>query len=575
MTAPAKQATAATAKAADAKTAPAPSAKAPAATGEEMYAYLARDGGTFKAPLFADESENLAVATVDEETVTLRELTRAIAGSHGGRAETTHAGKKDFAPILDRLIEARLLAREAREMGIAELPEYKTSVEAFRQTAGRELLQAEVVKDIKADPAEVEKLFRQRVREWKVRSVLVAKQEDAKQIQPQVKAGKKFEDVAKQLVAEKKAKGGEESAFIGRAQALPEVLAALEKMKVGEVSAPVKLKDGFAVLKVEDMRYPEDAKIRAEVSQASIARQNKAALKKYYDALVKRYARTDEALLKSVDFEAKKPGIEALKKDKRVIARIEGGKPVTVGDLAEAVAQGFFHGVKTAVEEKRVNRDKMSVFDALLSERIVPLEVKRAGIDATAEYKARVADFENSLLFSKFLEKAVLPELKVSDDQLKKYYAEHKKEFTYPTFYKVESLAFTSLKGAEAAVKQLRGGTDYRWLNANAEGQVKASDRKLGLDGTLAATGLPKDLANLLSGVKKGDYRLYGDDAAQQYYAIHVMDVVGATEQPFEAAKEGINQKLFEDALTSAIKTWAGKLRKASQVKVFLTRIGS
>ena len=123
-------------------------------------------------------------------------------------------------------------------------------------------------------------------------------------------------------------------------------------------------------------------------------------------------------------------------------------------------------------------------------------------------------------------------------------------------------------------MKKLRSGTDYKWLNANADGQIRPADRKLGIEGTLAATGMPKEVATALAGAKKGDYRLHaGPDS--QFYAIHVIDVVGATEQPFEEVRETIAKTLFNDGVTSGVKKWAETLRKARPVKIFITRIGS
>jgi hypothetical protein len=346
-------------------------------------------------------------------------------------------------------------------------------------------------------------------------------------------------------------------------------------MKVGAVSAPVKVQNGFAVMKLEAVRYPEDPKERESATEQALSAAKKVALKKFYDGLVKRYAHTDEALFKRLDFEAAKPGLAALKKDQRVLSRIEGGKPITVAELAASVEQAFFHGVEGAIKEKKVNREKPKIFDGLLSERVVPLEVKRLQLEDTPEFKERFADQETSLLFAKFIEKAVLPTLKMGEPELQRYYSEHKKEYSYPTFYKLESVTFSSLKGAEGAIKQLRGGTDFKWLNANAEGQVKQGDRKLGVEGTLSANGLPKELAALLANAKKDDYRLYADDANKQYYAVHVIDVIGAKEQPFSEVKEKVQQALFQESLTAAVKGWSEKVRGGSQVKIFITRIGS
>ncbi len=563
---------------------PASKAKAPAkgaapasgpADGDGMYAYLTRDGAQVKLPLFGRDSGKVAIAAVENDEIRLEDLLGVLAATHGSLGkDSAAAGSKNFAPILDRLIEARLLAAEAREMGIDELPEVKEQVKAFRQSAGEQILKARVIAGVKADPAEVERNYRSAVRQWKVRSVFFGGELEAKQYGPKLKAPGAFDAVAKQLVADKKAKGGGPGEYLPRSQMLPQVIAALEKLKKGAVSAPLKVENGFAVLKVEEIRYPEDPKARADAQRASLESRQKKALQTYYQELIKRWAKIDWALMKSIDFHAEKPGLEALKKDGRVLASFEGGKPITVGEFTETVMQGFFHGIDRAVKEKKVNKQKDDVFDGLLSQRVLPLQVRADKIEQLPDFERRVADYEMGVLFGKFVEKVIVPKLDVGDAQAKRYYDAHRKDYMYPTFYKVESLAFGTLKDAEDAVKKLRGGTDFKWLNANADGQIKPAQRKLGLDGTIAATTLTPEVAAVLTGSKKGDYRLHAGPESQ-FYAIHVVDVIGATEQPFEEVREAITKQLYNDAVMASAKQWADTLRKARPVKVYLTRIGS
>jgi len=537
---------------------------------EETYAIL-KDGR--RVPLFDDASATVPVAKVDNDVITMRDLTDALASVHQSHGADARAGKRDFSPVLERLVDARLLVVEARDMGIADLPEHKEAMKAFEDSAAREMLQALATKDAKADPAVAKQLYEDAVREWKVKSLLVTETADAKALSGQ-KTASAFDSAAAKLVANKKAKGSLAGEFLPRAKLLPEILATLEGMKVGTVSPPIKLKDGYAVLRVEDVRYPEDAKARAQAEGQARSLAMSAALKAYYAGLVKRYATIDEKLLKKLDFEAKKPGIDALAKDKRVIASIKGAKPVTVADVTAELQGSYFHGVENATKEKKANRDKMKVFDGLLSRRIIPLEVQRLGLRDTPEFKRKVAAFENQALFSRFIEKAIIPEMKLGEPEVKKYYDEHQKEFMYPAFYKLESLAFSNVKQAQAAIEKLRSGTDFKWLNANADGQLKPSERKANVEGVIVETAMPKELVESLANVKKGDYRLYAA-GENQFYAIHVLEVTPPTPQAFDEVKESLGQRVFGEAVGAAIKDWAGKLRKARDVQIYLTRIGS
>jgi parvulin-like peptidyl-prolyl isomerase len=355
---------------------------------------------------------------------------------------------------------------------------------------------------------------------------------------------------------------------------LPQVRVELEKLKVGQVSAPIKVPDGIAVMYVLEIRHPNDPKAKAEAERASLESRQVQALTEFYKGLVKRYAKIDKATFQALDFQAQKPGLEALRKDPRVLAEIQGAKPITVAELTEEIMGGFFHGVERAQKEGKINAKKEEIFDGMLARRVIPLQLAAEGIPASPELKRRVADYRIGVLFSKFVEKAIGPTLKVDEAAARKHWAANKKDFMYPTFYKLESLAFSNVKDAEAAVQKLRAGTDFKWLNANADGQIPPAQRRLGIEGTLAATAMPKEIVSALASAKKGDYRLHaGPDS--QFYAIRVVDVIGAKERPFEEVRDEILTELRGEEITASVKRWAGIIRKARKVDVFLTRIGS
>ncbi|HSN92772.1 MAG TPA: peptidylprolyl isomerase [Anaeromyxobacteraceae bacterium] len=527
-----------------------------------------------RAPLFSEDFAGVPVARVERELITVRDLNEALSDAHGTRKEGEGAGKTDVLPIVDRLVDARLLVMEARNMGFDDLPETKAALESFRRSVGMDLLKDRVTKEIAPDAVEVKRLYEARVREWKARSLLFADESEAIRARAEMDAGKKFEDVAAALLAAGKATGGQQAENLPASKLLPAVLAALEKLEAGDVSPPVRVERGWAILKVEEILHPEDPKARAEVERLSATRRKGEALEKYYQGLVKRYARIDRKLLKALDFEAKRSGPAALRKDRRVLAHIQGGKPITVADLTEAVLGGFYHGAEGALQRKKVNRQKTEIFDGLLSKRIVPLEIARLGIEKTPEFERRTAEGERSLLFTRLVEQVIAPQIKVEEDAIRAYYEKNRKDFTYPAFYKLESLAFGDVKRAQAALDKLRSGTDFKWLNANAEGQVEASERRVRLEGVLAASSLPKELAEALAGARAGDHRLHADPSSQ-FYVVHVIDVAPAREQPLEEVRENIAGSLFYEKLNAAVKEWAAKLRKASDIQVFITKIGA
>jgi len=541
----------------------APPEEAPA---ETTYVHL-------KAPLFSERFETFPVAQVEDQFIELRELTSSLAAAHQAHDPKARPDTKDFTALLDRLIDARLLVLDARDSGIDELPEVKRAIADFRETALTEALKAYVTRAVKADPEEVERLYRREIREWKVTSVLFAKPEDAKRAAGLVAGGKSLDDVGKRAIEEKKATGGDQTDFVPAARMLPAVAAAVDKLAVGRTSPPIQVTGGWAIVRLDAVRYPEKPGARADAEAKALAGKKVSVLRQYYADLARRWVKIDQRLLKRLDYEAPRPGFEVLKKDERPLVRIQGEPPITVGRFSAALEQEFFHGVAEAIRAKRINRQKPVLLDALVSRVVVPKEARRLGLDATAEYERKVADYESSLLFGTYVEKAIAPNVKVPEEELKAYYEQHRAEYAYPAFYRLEGMGFRDVKLAQAAVEKLRAGTDFKWLKANAEGQIPNEERTVVMDGGVySARGMPPDMVRGLAGAKKGDFRLHS--AGDQHYVVHVLEEVHASEQPFAEVRKSILQKVTADHVGKAIKETAGKLRGIHDVRVFITRIG-
>jgi len=168
---------------------------------------VARDaGGDLRAALYAADTAACPVARVAADEIVLGELANALASSHTAKGSRASRGEKpkgmDFAPTLDRIIDVRLLVLEAREMGLTEQPEYRQAIEGFRATTLRTTLQEQAAASARPDPAEVEKIFRAAVKQWKVRSVLFDKEEEATAFRAAVGKGGSFDALAKAAVAE-------------------------------------------------------------------------------------------------------------------------------------------------------------------------------------------------------------------------------------------------------------------------------------------------------------------------------------------------------------------------------------
>lgn len=510
------------------------------------------------------------VATVNDESITLNEFNQEVSSLKTGKSAEGKKGTE--SELLRRLINTKLIIQEARKIGLDELPEVKNMVDVFSRIALRELLAERQLKDVKADEKEVEKIYRELVKEWKIKSVMFEKEDAAKKMEGEIKEGKSFDEVARKVVSGGAAKGGEESNYLSRKDLLPQVAETVSKMEAGSVSPIIPVGSGFVILKVEDIRYSESEEAREMAKRGALVLKKEGVLKNYNDALIKKYVKLDKKILDGIDFEAKEPGFQKLLEDKRVVAEIQGEKPITVGELTDNLRQQLYHGVESAIESKRLNEKKTPVLDEMLYKRVFRKEALRLGIDKTEVYKNKVKDYENSVIFGAFIQKALVPDIKFEEEDLKTFYNDHIKDYTFPEMTKINSLVFRKREPAEKALEKLRKGTDFQWLMENAEGQIDKNDSKdvWNFEGKfLTIRDLPEGVRKSVSGAKPGDFRLY-ESPEGYFYVLAIQDVVPALPQPFEEAKKKIAKIVFDDKLKKAVEEWAEKLRAVSDVKVYL-----
>jgi curved DNA-binding protein CbpA len=515
----------------------------------------------------------MTVATVNGEPIFLAELNEAIGASHAKRLKRKTAGSIDYSPIMKRLINIRLIVIEGRNIGLHELPETIKRLDAFSRENLINLLLEQQVKNIKADDDEVERAYKEIVKEWKITAVGFEKEEVARKFEEEIKAGNTFDETVKQAKAKGIPKKVDEGIYLKTQYLYPPVARLVTKMKIGSVSPIVALDKGeFIIFRLEGIRFPEgeNPEKRREVTQQVLYEKKGQAARSYYNDLRDRYAKINEELLESLDYTAKEPGFEKLMKDKRVLVEIDGEEVITVAELSKALKQNFYHGVEKAIKSNTINQKKRNVLERTLEERILLREALKERIDITEEFKNRVKEYERSLIFDSFVNKVIIPDIKLDIKELETYYRENKQEFMSPEMMRIKSLAFGKKSDASNALNKLLKGADFKWVSLNAEGQVeKGSEEFLELDGKLLTVrSLPEPMRKALSGVRPGDYRQYSSPG-DYHYVLYIYHVIPAEPEPLEEVKEEISKKVFSDKVRKAVEVYADELREYYPVKIY------
>ncbi|MBI5576035.1 MAG: peptidyl-prolyl cis-trans isomerase [Deltaproteobacteria bacterium] len=537
-----------------------------------FLAFAAIEGGAAD-PKLPEIGGKPALASVNGEPVTLHEFYNVLASIHEGVSDNSAKAHSSPSAILERIINAKLILQEARNIGLDSLTEVTAAVKAYEEESLRGMLYGERVKNVKkGDKKEIDRLYRETVKEVKVKSVLMEKEETGKRLEAEVKSGRDFESAAKRMLDAGEAKGSLEGRYMKFESLSPDVAAAVSSMKAGEISPLIKVGNHYSMLKFEGVRYPDDPAAKEKAGMEALKAKRVVVLGKYSEELKKKYVKVNGKILDGLDYDSIQPGFEKLLEDKRVVAKVKGEAPVTVADLTTALQRKFFHGAEKAAEKKKINKRKPVVLDEILARRVALKEARLKKLDRAEFFKTRVDGYRNELVFGTFVRKAIDPEIKVDEAEIREYLKGHIAEYTTPEMMRMDSIAFHKRADAEDAVEKLRKGADFIWTKENADGRVDPAkaENLLRFGGTMIVTELPEGARKAVSGATGGDFRIYSE-AEGPAYVLYVREVFPPQPQKYESVKDGIRQKLFLDKRQRTLRDWEEKLRKASEVKIYAT----
>lgn len=196
--------------------------------------------------------------------------------------QVTKTGQQQRTPELeaqvkDEVVLREIFIQEAEKRGIPASADYKAQMELARQSILIRELFADFGKKSPVTDAdarsEYEKFKASNTgAEFRARHILVEKEDEAKALIAQLKAGAKFEDLATKNSKDpgSAANGGDLDWANGNSY-VPEFSAALAKLKKGEMTdEPVKTQFGFHIIRLEDTReatFPAFDDVKAQILQ--------------------------------------------------------------------------------------------------------------------------------------------------------------------------------------------------------------------------------------------------------------------------------------------------------------------
>nr|WP_314863164.1 peptidyl-prolyl cis-trans isomerase [uncultured Undibacterium sp.] len=206
-------------------------------------------------------------------------------------------GQKDSpqlrAMIKDRLVGTEVMLQEAEKAGFSKNEDVKIQIEMARQQILIQSLMRAHVEKNPVSEADIKAAYDK----WKTQNgdneyhpfhILVEKEEDAKAIISKLKAGAKFDELAKQSKDTGSAGKGGDLDWVSQANVPPAFAAALATLKKGQFTeTPVKTEVGFHVIKLDDVRplkLPAIEEVKQQIGESLVQEKVQA----YQQTLIKK-----------------------------------------------------------------------------------------------------------------------------------------------------------------------------------------------------------------------------------------------------------------------------------------------
>lgn len=238
------------------------------------------------------------VLKVDGTTLT-REDVQSELNSLPEMAKQFFAGPEGTAKFVDELSKKEMLYLEAKKLGLDKDKDFEKKVEDFKKiNLINQLLEKEIEATTKVTEKDAQDYYNSHKDEFTMRNevrvaqIVLKNEDDAKKAYDRIKKGEDFAKVAATMSTDKKtAKSGGFMGSFKRGELAPEIEATVFRLKNGEVSTPLKLKDGYHIFRVIDVKGPVVTfdQVKDMVIHKLTGERQKVAFDKYIENLKKNY----------------------------------------------------------------------------------------------------------------------------------------------------------------------------------------------------------------------------------------------------------------------------------------------
>lgn len=417
------------------------------------------------------------VAMVNDEPITAEMVIRELVRIHNQGAHDTSRTVFSVDKLVQRLINDRLMAQEARTIGLDQDSSVVAFIARHRSQVALQVMLAKAIPDtFTVTEDELRVAFARDFRRVELRMVSVSDSLQGAAIADSIRRGTPMERMAAAHSIDRFKNAGGLTGLIPLVSVPGALQMKLQTTPDGELIGPMGLWGVFCVLRVE-RRAEADTTLRLDSVRTDLAAQMSEAKQRAAQYAFSAKLHADFPVV-----------IDSARVDSVLAHMVRGETPAqstvaTIGTKREIsetdVRNKYIH--KTV---GRIDNDNFALLYAVLTDLVEAALLEEAAARSDAahlpETEKAVRAYGDSLLVVAYLEDVVSARVKVTDEDVAAHYAANKDRYREQTRFKVATLTRATEAEAAEDLRTLQSGTDFAWLarrNSTDEARAQGGDR--------------------------------------------------------------------------------------------------
>ncbi|MCI0530794.1 MAG: peptidyl-prolyl cis-trans isomerase [candidate division Zixibacteria bacterium] len=499
--------------------------------------------------------------------------------------EDTLVERRMAQEYLDSLVLNRLLIRAAYETKLDQDREINILVDQQRPRFMIDELYKMVVLE-KAEPSqrELKDHYKKSGEQRHLKHILVKEKSEAEQIYRDLKDGADFDSLAKEKSTDTGSKStGGDLGLVNWGVMVDPFQQVAWKLKAGEISHPVETNFGWHIIQLVEIKKleqkPFEEIMEFQKNRIQMAKQGRLTqdfLKELQEkSQIKLNDETYKLLVERDDKESKtnllappRPSGSYLKVE--LFSEDERGRPVATYKGGEISIVDFVdqYNKMPAFQRGNLNdrsRTEQVAFQLVLGD-LLEQEAKKRNVESRKVYKENVLTLKEALMADKMLNDFIYLTVKVTADDLQKYFDEHPQEFHLPEMVKIQEIQVATQKEATDLLARIRAGGNMNQL-ASQYTLRSGMKPKYGIFDSLYQTKNPP-LFNAVAGLKKGQLTS-PVPMGNNFSVIKLLERRPARQPAFQEVQSGLRQMVYDYKKKTTIDAWTDRRKQIDKVEVY------